>query len=62
MSKNHLDLMREQLEQLNKFCKHSNGISLKDYKEISSRIAKISNQLNQHQREMYLAVTFERVL
>jgi hypothetical protein len=56
----HLDKIRKELEGLNTFCKHSNGISLKDYKEISSRIAKISNQLNQHQREMYLAVTEQR--
>ncbi len=53
----HLNKMREELAKLDKFCKHSNGISLKDYKEISSQIAKISTQLNQHQHEIYLAVT-----
>jgi cysteinyl-tRNA synthetase len=53
----HLNKMREELAKLDKFCKHSNGISLKDYKEISSQIAKISTQLNQHQYEMYSAVT-----
>ncbi len=53
----HLDKIRKELEGLNTFCKHSNGISLNDYKEISKRISAISKKVNQHQRAMYLAVT-----